>query len=83
MTAAQAKEMMKVDSGKNYKVVPKKKKIDFNVKRDCYQENVKQFDFDLDTVKRNTKGVIQKTVPKKAEELAETEFKNQVYERIF
>lgn len=29
MTAAQAKEMMKGDSGKNYKVVPKKKKIDF------------------------------------------------------
>jgi hypothetical protein len=29
MTAAQAKEMMKIDSGKNYKVVPKKKKIDF------------------------------------------------------
>jgi hypothetical protein len=46
-------------------------------------ENVKDFNFDLDVVRRNPRGEILKNKPKTEQELAEIEFSNQVYERVF
>lgn len=59
------------------------KKVDFNLKRDCYEENVKSFVFDLDVKRRNAKGEILTNPAPKAEEVADFEFRNQVYERCF
>ena len=53
------------------------------MKRDVYFESVQEFNFDLDLVRRNSKGEILKAKPKTSEELAELEFSNQVYERVF
>jgi len=44
---------------------------------------VKAYEFDLDVKRRNAKGDILKNPPKKPEAIAEVEFKNQVYERLF
>ena len=60
-----------------------KKKLDFDQKRDCYIDNVQDFVFDMDTIQRDQKGDVVGNTPKSAEYLAEMEYKNQVYERLF
>ena len=56
--------------------------MDFDQKRDCYLPDVKEFVFDLE-VMRNIKGDLIDKEEKTPEQLAESEFQNQVYERLF
>jgi hypothetical protein len=56
--------------------------MDFDQKRDCYLPDVKEFVFDLE-VMRNIKGDLIDKEEKTPEQLAEIEFQNQVYERLF
>lgn len=60
-----------------------KRKMDFDVRRDCYVHDVKNFVFDLDVQKRTPKGELIVRLEKTADQLAEIEFQNQVYERLF
>lgn len=53
-----------------------KKKMDFDIKRDCYTPEVKQFVFDLVVNKTNSKGEQVIQPEKTVEELNEIEFKN-------
>lgn len=59
------------------------KKMDFDLQRDCYLPDVKKFSFDLDTVKKNSKGEVIPRPEKTVEEIAAMEFRDQVLERIF
>jgi len=60
-----------------------KKKLDFDLQRDIYEKDVKNFMFELDIKRRNQKGELIIPNDKSPEEIAEIEFKNQVYERLF
>jgi hypothetical protein len=44
-----------------------KKKMEFNLQKDCYLENVKEFVYDLDIITRNSRGDIIEVPPKTAE----------------
>jgi hypothetical protein len=56
--------------------------MDFDLKRDCYIEGVRNYMKEIEIV-RNAKGELIDQVEKTPEEQAEIDFKNQVYERIF
>ena len=51
-----------------------KKKMDFDIVRDCYVKDVKNFVFDLDVKRRNQKGELLIPNDKTPEELAEIDF---------
>ena len=53
-----------------------KKKLDFDVHRDVYLKDVKNFMFELDIKRRNQKGELIFPNDKTTEELAEIDFKN-------
>jgi hypothetical protein len=57
--------------------------LDFDIHRDVYAKDVKNFMFELDIKRRNQKGELIIPNDKTLDELAEIELKNQVYERLF
>lgn len=49
------------------KVGGDKKKVDFNLERDCYIPNVNEYVFDLDIITKKSNGDIIEVPPKTAE----------------
>jgi len=58
------------------KVNNEKKKLDFDPKRDVYEQNVPKYVFDLNIIERDLKGDIIEQPPKEQEYLDKMEFKN-------
>jgi len=70
------KEIEEVKAAKLAEVDGNKKNLDFDVYRDVYFKDVKNFMFELDIKKRNQKGELIMQNEKSTEELAEIDFKN-------
>lgn len=58
-------------------------KLNFDVRKECYVPECRDYLFELHTEHVNAKGEIIKKPHKSLDELNEIDFQNQVYERVF
>jgi hypothetical protein len=70
------KEIEEMKAAKLAEVGGDKKKLDFDVNRDVYFKDVKNFMFELDIKRRNQKGELIIPNDKTPEEIADIDFKN-------